>query len=260
MKRNIAILIIVTGVLAGAGVAYSETIRKTDGKELTGTRIKWFETRKEYQIENADGSMIPVPLDEVDSVEVAKPPEFDQAVQSLAAKQYDAAIPVLEDIVSRYRRLQWDAKARELLANACLAKHDYKKAVSVMGDLMANTSKNLITDDQYVLYWTALMGAQMTSALKKDLNETLAGDSKTLAALAMIKRGDLFKAEGKREDAVLDYMRVVLVYDEARSAHPEALFKAAQVLDEMRDPRADEIRRKLTTMYPDSAYARKAGG
>lgn len=259
MNRNIAILMMVAGALACAGAASAETIRKTDGKELTGNRIKWFETRKEYQIEKDDGSMIPVPLDEVESVEVAKPPEFDQAVKSLAARQYDAAIPVLEDIVSRYRRLQWDAKARELLANACMAKQDYKKAVQVMGDLMANTSKNQITDDQKGLYWSALMGAQMMSALKKELNDALAGDSKSLAALAMVKRGDVFKSEGKREDAVLDYMRAVLLFEEEHAVHPEALFKAAQVLDEMRDPRADAVRKQLMMKYPDSAYARKTG-
>lgn len=261
MNRNTAILMAMAGLLAGVVPSVvGETLKRTDGRELTGTRIKWFETRKEYQVENADGSMIPVPLDEVESVEVAKPAEYDKALQALAAKQYDVAIPILEDLVMKYRRLQWDAKSRELLANACLAKQDYKKAVQVLSDLMANTSKNLITDDQHVLYWTALLGAQMTSSLKKDLAETIAGDSKPLAALAMIKRGDVNKAEGKREDAVLDYMRVVLVYDEVREAHPEALFKAIQLLEEMRDPKADELKKKLVSLYPDSPYGRRLGG
>ena len=76
----------------------------------------------------------------------------------------------------------------------------------------------------------------------------------------MTKRGDVFRAEGKREDAILDYMRVVLMFEEARSAQAEALFKAAQVLDEMRDPRAEELKKKLVSLYPDSVYAKKLGG
>lgn len=262
MNRNSAIMVMMAmGVLAiSALVAPAEMLRKTDGKELTGVRIKWFEIRQEYQVEGADGSMIPVPVDEVDSLEITKPPEFDKAAQACAARQYDVAIPALEDLAVRYKRLQWDSRARELLANAYFAKNDFKKAAQVMGDLMESTPKGQITDEQYGLYWTGLMGAQMTAVLKKQLSEAIAGESKTLASLATVRRGDLSKAEGKREDAVLDYMRAVLLYDEARSVHPEALFKAIQLLDEMRDPRADELRRKLLSLYPNSAYARKLGG
>ena len=262
MNRNTLITVVVaTGLLVGMSpVVMAAKLKKTDGKELVGTRIKWVETQHEYRVENDDGSMIPVALDDVESVEIEKPAEFDKALQACNAKQYDVAIPILEDLVVKYRRLQWDAKSRELLANACLAKGDYKKAAQVLGDLMAGTTKSQITDDQHVLYWTALMGAQMTASLKKDLNEALASDSKTLAALAMTKRGDVFRAEGKREDAILDYMRVVLMFEEARSAQAEALFKAAQVLDEMRDPRAEELKKKLVSLYPDSVYAKKLGG
>jgi len=264
MNRNpmIIVTVIAAGFLVSSGPAVmAASLKKTDGKVLEGSRIKWFETRREYQVENADGSMLPVPFDEVESVEVDKPAEFDKAVQAVAAKQYDAAIPILEDLVLKYRRLQWDAKSREVLAKACVAKGDFKKSVQVLGDLMSNTPKSQVTDEQHVLYWSALLGAQMTATLKKDLNETLAGDSKSLAALAMIKRGDINKSEGKRDDAVLDYMRVVILYDEVREAQPEALFKAAQLLGEMRDTaRADELKKKLMSLYPASVYARKLGG
>lgn len=262
MNRNIMIMLALTVLFSVGGPAAvrAETIRKTDGTELKGLRIKWFETRREYQIENSDGSMIPVPLDDVDSLEVAKPAQFDQAEKAVMGKQYEAAIPLLEGIVTSYKRLQWDAKARELLAKAYFAKGDFKKAAQVMTDLMQGTVKSQITDENYNMYWTALMGAQMTAVLKKEINDALAGGSRTLAALAMIKRGDLFKADGKREDAVLDYLRAIILYDDARDVHPEALYKAAQLLDEMRDPRAEELKKKLMSLYPDSAYVRKLGG
>jgi len=262
MKHNTnGIAILALGVLLGVlASASADKITKTDGKELTGVRIKWFETRREYQIEAADGSMVPVPEDEVDELDVAKPAGFDQAAQACAAKQYDAAIPVLEDIANRYKRLTWDGKARELLATAYFGKKDFNKAVSAMSELMDNTPKDQITDQQHVVYWTALMGAQKTAILKKCLNDALAGSSKTLAALAYIQRGDMARGEGKRDEALLDYLRAVLVTDEARESHPEALVKAAQLLDELRDPRADDLRKRVMTMYPDSAYARKLAG
>lgn len=262
MNRNTAISALLTTTLLvgwGAG-AWADTLRKTDGREIQGGKIKWQESRREYRIENPDGSILSVPLDDVEAVEVAKPAEYDKAMQAIAARQYDAAIPILEDLVIRFKRLQWDSKSREALANAYLAKGDFKKAAQILGELMQGTAKNQITDEQYGLYWNALLGAQNTVALKKELSDALTGESKSLAALAVVKRGDLFKAEGKREDAVLDYLRAVVLYEEARAMHPEALFKAAQLLDEMRDPRADELRKKLVSLYPDSAYAKKLGG
>ena len=262
MNRNTAIILAtVAGLSMGAGVlAHADVLKKTDGKELAGVRIKWFESRQEYQVEGSDGSMIPVPADEVESLDIAKPAGFDQAVRAVTAKQYAAAIPALEDVVSRYHRLVWDAKASELLANAYIAQNDCKKAVQVMRDLMSGTAKNQISDDQYVTYWHALMGAQMMALLKKEIADAIAGESKTLATLAMIKRGDVSKAEGKREDAVLDYLRAALTSDEAQEIHPEALYKAALVLDELRDPRADELRKRVVSKYPASAYARRLSG
>ena len=261
-RNNTIILAVAAAILAGAGVSVQavDKLKKTSGDELSGVRIKWFETRQEYQVEGADGSMIPVAADEVDSLTIAKPAEFDKASQAMAAKQYDVAIPILDDIATRYKRLDWDGKAREMLAEAYFAKSDFKTAADKMGELIENTPKNQLTGAQYATYWTALMGAQRLAILKKALNDAMAGDNKSLAALAVIKRGDLAKAEGRREEAVMDYLRAVILFEEARETHPEALLKAAQILDEMRDPRADELRKKLMSQYPESVQARKLGG
>jgi hypothetical protein len=43
-----------------------------------------------------------------------------------------------------------------------------------------------------------------------------------------------------------------------KAAQPEALFKAAEVLDELRDPRADQLRKQLVGEYPTSEFAAKA--
>ena len=129
-----------------------------------------------------------------------------------------------------------------------------------MSGVMEGTAKNLVTDDQYGLYWTALAGAQMNAVLKQSLTEAISGESRTLAALALVRRGDMNKADGKRDDAVLDYLRSILMYEDVAASQPEALFKAAQLFDEMRESRAEELKKRLRANYPDSPYARKLGG
>jgi len=260
-RKSITIWAGALSVIFGiAGAVHADTIRKTDGREVTGLKIKWFPSRQEYQVEGADGTLLSVPADDVESMQITKPDEFDKAAQACAAKQFEVAIPILEDIISRYKRLQWDGLASELLAKAYLGKGDFKKAAQVMSGIMEGTARNLVTDEQYGLYWTALAGAQMNAVLKQSLTEAVLGESRPLAALALVKRGDINKADGKREDAMLDYFRSILMYEDVEASKPEALFKAAQLLDEMREPRAEDLKKRLRANYPESPYVRKLGG
>ena len=50
------------------------------------------------------------------------------------------------------------------------------------------------------------------------------------------------------------------MYEDVAASQPEALFKAAQLFDEMRESRAEELKKRLRANYPDSPYARKLGG
>ena len=56
----------------------------------------------------------------------------------------------------------------------------------------------------------------------------------------------------------MDYLRVVLLYESEKDVQPEALFKTAEALKALRDPRAPEYSKKLVEQYPDSPYAQKA--
>lgn len=235
-------------------------LHKKNGQALEARTIRWRALTKEYQLEFDDGSMVPVPLADVESVEVDKPADIGKAEKLISEKNYDAAIPILEGVASQYAMLQWDAAAREMLANLYCAKGDYKKGLQALEDYFAKSSKDLAPDDLRNMYWVALLGAQRNATLKAELEEAIKAGSKTLVPIAMTRRGDLARAEGRREDAFLDYMRVVLVYSPAKELHPEALSKAAQVLDATNDRRADELRKRLAREFPDSPYARRSGG
>jgi hypothetical protein len=52
-------------------------------------------------------------------------------------------------------------------------------------------------------------------------------------------------------------LKVAVLFEDVPAIHPEALYKAAEVLDEMRDPRAAEMRKKLKAQYPGSSWAKK---
>lgn len=260
-RKYIIIWMGALSIMLGATQAVqADAIRRTDGQVVTGLRIKWFPSRQEYQVEGTDGTLISIPGDEVDALEIAKPAEMDKAMQAFNAQKYAEAIPILEDIIARYKRLKWDGVASEMLAKACLATGDFKKAVQIMSGVMEGAGKNLATDEQFGVYWTALAGANMKAGLKQSLSDAIQGSSRPLAALALVKRGDMNKEDGKRDDAALDYLRSILMYEDVAGSQPEALYKAAVLFDEMRDPRAEDLKKRLRARYSDSPYARKLGG
>jgi TolA-binding protein len=241
-------------------VLAANVVYLSNGSTMKAKSITWSESKQEYRIEDAQGTIIPVPRKQVERLEIDKPAEYDKAAQLVESKQYDAAIPVLDDLVTRYRMLVWDNQARELLAKAYLGKNDPKKAASAIDAIFETTPKEQATPEVRQLYWNALLMTQRNTVLRTDLDEAVAKGPRELAAVAMLVRGDLDKAEGKKEDALLNYLRVVILYEQFKAVQPEALFKAAQVLEELRDPRANAMRQRLASDYPDSKYARQASG
>ncbi|MCB1102957.1 MAG: hypothetical protein KDL10_11365, partial [Kiritimatiellae bacterium] len=94
----------------------------------------------------------------------------------------------------------------------------------------------------------------------QDLEQVIATGSREQAARAQIMRGDAKMKRGLVEQAVMDYLRSAILFESETSVHPEALLKSAQGLEQLRDPRAKELYRKLVETYPQSPQAQQARG
>jgi hypothetical protein len=256
----------VWAALIGAALAVGpvwavNVVHLTNLKELQAKSVQWRSSAQEYMVVLLDNTQIPIPKAQVARLEIDKPAEFDKAAQMVVAKQFDAAIPLLEDIVTKYTMLQWDNPARELLAQAQLfGKNDPKKAVATLEEMLANMPKADVLPETYLLYWKALLAAGQTETLKKALADVIATGTREMAAAAQIMRGNMNHAAGQDEAALLDYLRTVILFEQVKSVQPEALFRAAEVLEKMRDPRAEAMRKKLVQDYRDSEWAAKLSG
>jgi len=167
---------------------------------------------------------------------------------------------LLDGIVTAYKMLTWDNEARKALAQIYLSKNDAKKAALALDDYLASVPKSEVPLDVQVLYWKALMGADRASTLKKELDAIVAGTDREAAGAAQLMRGNMDRQAGLKEAAFLDYMRVYELFKDVKSVQPEALFKAAELLEEMRDPRSEQLRKRLAQEYKDSEWAAKLGG
>ena len=78
--------------------------------------------------------------------------------------------------------------------------------------------------------------------------------------VAQVLRANQRLAAGRTEDALDDYLRTILFFENAGAVRAEALSKAAAILDKLNDSHGNELRQKLIQQYPDSDLAKKAVG
>ena len=252
---------VVTG-LAAMSVGAVDKVTLTNGRVIEARSIQWRPSEQVYKVETMEGPIIPVPKDQVEKqgLEIARPADLDKAIALVAAKQYAQAVPILDDVVTKYNMLVWDNEARKVQAQAYLALNEPKKAADALDGYFASMAKEDVPLDTLSLYWSALLRAGRTATLKKALDEAVLSPASEMAAAATLMRGNMSREAGQKEAALLDYLRVVILFDAVKQLQPEALFKAAEVLDELRDPRADVLKKKLVREYKDSEFTSKLSG
>ena len=257
IARVACVAFLATALAAAAQVTI---YRKGGGEPILATGIRFIPDSDSYNV-SVGSSQVTIPRSQVERVDAPKPKALDEAAKLVAGGQPDAAIPILQKIISEYATLQWESEAKKLLAEAYVKKGDSASAAQTYGELakggIGAGPGSLRTR---IEHWKAMLGAQQYDALQKDLDGVIAKGSRAEAAAALTMRGDLRRAQNRTQDALLDYLRTVILFGDIEPMQPEALFRAAELMDVIRDPRATDLRKRLTQKYPNTDFARKAGG
>ncbi len=191
-----------------------------------------------------------------------KPAEYDRAVAAIQAKKFDDAIKLLEGVVTGYRHLGWDVEALKLLPQALLGKGSPEDAVKAYEKLFQTAPNEKQNADVAWGMRRAMLAAKQYPALIRQLDAVAAAGNRPDAARAQTMRGDIQVAQNNIDQAALDYLRTAVLFQDVKDAEiqGEAHFKAAQVLETLRDPRAREMYQRLVATYPSSPYAAQARG
>ncbi|HMP77589.1 MAG TPA: tetratricopeptide repeat protein [Kiritimatiellia bacterium] len=192
--------------------------------------------------------------------EAVRPPDFDRARQLAQQGKPDDAIRLLEQVATNFRFLHWDTQSRISIAQILASKGDHTAAVTAYERLFQASPE--LRRESAVLwgYLTAMVEAKQFDKLSPMLEELIARGSRTDVARAQVLRGDLKMAQGQVEGAVMDYLRSVLLYESERTVLPEALVKAAEGLERLRDPRSREMYRRVAQEFPGTSFAQRAQG
>ena len=102
--------------------------------------------------------------------------------------------------------------------------------------------------------------AEALEALNAVLAEADPGDAE-LRARAHLRRGDSLQATGETKAAIVEYLRVDVLYPGASGAHAESLYNLARLWTTAGFPaRAAESAASLKAAYPNSAWAARLSG
>ena len=191
-----------------------------------------------------------------------KPAEYDQAAAAIKAQKFDAAVPLLEGIVAKYRYLGWDVEASKLLAQALLGKGDAEGAVKAYEQLFLLAPAEKQNADAAWGMRRAMLKAKQYPALIRQLDAVAAAGVRAEAARAQTMRGDIQLDQNNVELAALDYLRTAILFADVKDAAilGEATYKAAAALEQLRDPRAKDMYKKVVSDYGASPYAAQARG
>jgi tetratricopeptide (TPR) repeat protein len=256
----VALVLLAASALPAAAQAVVGTITKTGtGQQLTGP-VRWQPASKTYLI-RPEGMRVALEIkaSEVERIQVPQPKALQPAVRQVQQGQYEAAKPVLEQVVKDYEMLQWDVPAAQYLALAHLRTKNASGAVKMCEKVLA-VNERAGEDPHFAgVYWEALLENNMPAKLRASLDKSIADGPRSLAAVAQVRRGDLERKEGNLKIALLDgYLRTVVFFQSNKDVLPEALYKAAKVFEELGDPaNAEKMRKRLLAQFPDDEYSKR---
>ena len=219
------------------------------GKTIAFRSIRWDSAKNEFMVQPASGgdALFPVAKKDVVRLEMDPPAEMVQAQQLVAANRFAEAIGPLQTVVANCRGLNWDNTARELLARIYVKGGEPAKAIKMVDELIAAGASASISAALRTEYWKALLAADPKSPKAlKDFSEAIATGPRDGVPVAQVMRGDLRRAAGNKEEALQDYLRTILFFENAGPLRTEALNKAIAIFEEMGDTaKANELKQKL---------------
>ena len=254
MQNKLSAIVGVAFLMSSFGVVHAGHLVLSSGKRIEGSGVR-VNASGAYVIKTRAGDRA-YPAHQVKEAVADKPGDYEKVMRLVNAKKYRQAIPMLEAIARQYRKVGWDDQANKVLGQIYLEQNNGAKAYDAFQKI---STRFLARPDVKLLYWKVLSASENISILEKELDIAIRDSrDRSLAARAQIMRGDLKMKRSQIEEAVLDYLRTVILFESEKKLQPEALFKAASALAKLRDCKAVILFDTLKKKYPNSPYALQA--
>jgi hypothetical protein len=218
------LLTVVTVLTVSSMWAVPGTIKSKKGTVRKG-EIRWVVTSKSYEVKFGKAAEM-IAEDDVESLEIEKPKNFDALVQSVQGGSGGSAVDGLAKITKDYKRLQWDKVAARYLVEAYLQMKNPQKAYDAARVVIEGDQSAAYKGDLAPAYWQTLLALGQRERLENCLRKAVQEASRPLSAEALIMRGDIILKDGAEKPeahkkALIDaYLKVALMYNDADCLEP----------------------------------------
>jgi len=249
-----------TAFMAGFHLAAAPYVDRPDGTRVTGRNITGSPDGTITLV--TDSGTLTFQRGQYRAAFAVRPPILDQARQMLAGRQFEEAIPLLTNVARQFPNLTHDIEASMLLGRALIELGKPKEAIEAIERAgRANPNAFAQGPELEAVYWMALLRDKQLDKLDRMLETAIKSGSREQAARAQLVRGDIKTERGQHKEAVMDYLRTVILFKAQAAAQPEALYKTGLAFEQLRDSRrAKDFFQRVTNEFPDSPQAALAKG
>lgn len=259
MKKNIRMLCMLSLGLLSVGSAqarHQATIVLNNGGQAQGV-VRYLPASRSFEISNGPATRRVTASEVAQIVLAQEPAQLQPALQAVERGRYQQAIPVLSEIVESYTMFGPDIPAGRALMVAYLRTNRSSEAMKAGEDLL-KINPDMIKDARFArAYWEALMEEERMSTLRESMQTAVETGGREVAAVALLRRGDLEMREDRAREALVDgYLRVILMFRDVQFLQAEALYKAIQAHEALREMgHAEKWRKELLSRYGSSEFA-----
>jgi predicted negative regulator of RcsB-dependent stress response len=186
---------------------------------------------------------------------VPMPREITSALRKLQSKQYTDAANGLKQAYDKYRFLGWDVFCLYYIGAAYEKAGKIDMAVKELEKIKEFPKDPSKKKDYYSakkLLATLYIKKSEYEKAEKTLSAIGEADYSDIFAFVNNSRGDIFKKQGKKKDAMLMYLRTVMLCtkENNKKERPEALVKVIEILKEDNNNRHLDFEKILKADYP----------
>ena len=172
---------------------------------------------------------------------VPKPQQVDQLGSALLANKYDDVLAAAKQLYEAYKFLGWGDYIACCQAQAYLGKNNLDEANKALA--LAKRTPGPNKDDLIATEIKCLIKAGKYDKTEELLKNLMMSKDDTTAAIAFNMRGESYLAQGQKKQAVLEYLKTLLLFDKKKAPAERAYAKkqAVAIMKELKDPRVSKI-------------------
>ena len=254
-----ALIILAAGLIQTT--AFSDIIATHGGLVHTGQVVRATATGVDIKVGENEFTVL---RQDVMRAEIAKPAGVEKSLAAFRAGKYSEALTGFRAIVDRYAGLPlpWAEECVLRYGDTLLALKDYAGAAKAYETFKADypdKAQLLDAKTARILFEQgqpdkAVQKIQpMLTALFK--REYLTDDQEASVADGLVLLGDCLVADGKKDEALDNYLKVITLYDVDPDLTVDARYKSAKLLEQRGNwRRAKQTYDELVKENPDAAF------